>query len=84
MADCHMAGKILQGTFTEYFGYQAHGLVDIDPLPVAGNNAGTFLPAVLQGIEAEVGEFCRILMAEDATDAAFMLRFAGMIYECAT
>ena len=38
-----------------------------------GDDAGAFLPAMLQGVEAEEGDFRGVGMAEDGENAAFIL-----------
>ena len=40
---------------------------------IAGNDAGGFLAAMLERIEAEVGEVGGFGMAEDAEDATFVV-----------
>jgi hypothetical protein len=56
---------------------QAHVLVDEHLLAVAGRDAGRLLPAVLQRIEPEVGEFGDVLAgrpdAEDPTGVLWAL-----------
>jgi hypothetical protein len=37
------------------------------------DDAGAFLPAMLQGVEAEEGDFSRVGMAEDGENATFIL-----------
>ena len=68
----------LQGAqrgLVEDLGDQAHVLVDEDLLAVAGRDAGRLLPAVLQRVEAEVGELGDLLAGgPDAEDAAGVLR----------
>ncbi len=39
---------------------------------VGGDNSGTFLSPMLEGIEAKVGQFRRILVIKNSTHAAFM------------
>ena len=75
MADGQVAGEPAQGGLVEDVGDQAHGLVDDHLAAVAGDYAGTLLATVLQGVEAKVDQFGRILVAEDPADAAFMFGF---------
>ena len=48
---------------------------DAHALAVGGDDAGALLSAVLQRVEAEVGEVGRFGMAEDAEDAALVFEF---------
>ena len=49
---------------------EAHPLLDAQALAVARDDARRLLPAVLLGVEAEVGEVGRFRVAEDAEEAA--------------
>jgi hypothetical protein len=42
-------------------------------LSVKGNNAGRFLPAMLQGMQAQGRQGTRLRMAKHAKDAAFIM-----------
>jgi len=75
MTDSQVAWETLQDAFAEDIGNQAHLLVDDDLLTVSGDNARTFLAAVLQGVQAKINELGGVLMAEDSADAAFMPGF---------
>ena len=44
----------------------------MEPLAVEGDDAGGFLAAVLEGVQAERGDRRGVGMAEDAEDAAFL------------
>lgn len=54
VAYCEVAAQRRQRALVEDLGYQAHVLVDQQPLPVGRRDAGRLLPAVLEGIEAVV------------------------------
>ena len=75
MTGGQMAGKALQGAFVEDIGNQSHLLVDQDFFAVTGNNAGTFLAAVLEGVEAKIDELGGILVTENPADTTFMPGF---------
>ena len=77
MTNSHVTGKFLQTILTEHFRDQAHVLVDVYPVAVAGHDTGAFLTPVLQGIEPEVRQFCSILVPEYAANTAFVLWSAG-------
>ena len=49
--------------------------------PVAGDDAGAFLPAMLQREESVVGQDGRVRMTEDGKNAALVLRKHGGIPE---
>ena len=74
MTDGEVALERLQGRLVEDLGDQAHVLVDQDLAAVADRDAGRLLAAVLQGVEAEVGELGDVLAGRpDAEDAARVL-----------
>ena len=52
-------------------------------LAVGGGDAGALLPAVLQRVEAEVGEVRRLGVAEDAEDAALVLELVEHVVSSA-
>ena len=74
-----VAGEFLQGTLVEHVGDQAHFLVDGHLAAIAGDDAGAFLAAVLQGVEPEVDELGGVLVAEHAADAAFVAGSGGKV-----
>src|SRR5689334_10469321 len=68
VADGQRAGKSCEnGRLKNFFDF-AHGAVELEFGAVARNDAGGFLAAVLQGVEAEIGEIRGFGMAEDAED----------------
>ena len=56
----------------EVFADEAHAALGGEALAVEGDDAGRFLAAMLEGVEAERGDRGRIGMAENAEDAAFL------------
>src|SRR5439155_15440091 len=52
---------------------QTHRLVRAELPAIASDDAGTLLPAMLQGIEAIVSQFSGIRMAENAENTAIVL-----------
>ena len=77
VADCHVADQIVQDRAGENLGHEAHALVLAELLAVAGDDARALLAAVLQGVEAVVGEFGGVGMAVNAKDAAIMFGIVG-------
>src|SRR5262249_9184856 len=67
------AQRVEHGLF-EDLGHQAHVLEDDDPRTVADRDAGRLLAAMLQGVQAEVGELADLLVrCPDAEDPAGVL-----------
>jgi hypothetical protein len=46
-----------------------------EPLSVGSDDACGFLPAMLQSMKAEVGEFLRLGVGMDGDDSAFIMKF---------
>ena len=71
MAHGQMPGQGVQRGLVEDLGNEAHVLVDVDPLAVAGGYASRLLTAVLQCIQPVIGKFCYFFTGcpntEDAT-----------------
>ena len=70
VADGAVAAEAIEGLVGEDVVHQAHGLVDADLRAVGGRDAGRLLAAVLERVEAEVGQPRRLGMAEDPEQAA--------------
>jgi len=47
--------------------------VEVEFVAIAGDDAGGFLAAMLEGVESEVSEVGRFGMAEDAEDATMVV-----------
>ncbi len=79
MADSGRTGQAVMGfAIGEILADQPHMPFGIHPATVKGNDAATFLPAVLQGVQAERDQQCRIGSAINGKDAAFfphMIRY---------
>ncbi len=74
MADGQVAVQGVQVALVEDLRDQAHVLVDEDLVAVADRDAGRLLAAVLQGVQAEVGELGDLFTGgPDAEDAAGVL-----------
>ena len=75
VADGQVPGQGVQRRLVEDLGYEAHVLVDVDPLAVAGGNTSRLLTAVLQCIQPVIGKFCYFFTGcPDPEDAACVLR----------
>ena len=75
VADRDMAPQARQGRLVEDLGDQAEVLVDDDPVAVADRDAGGLLAAVLQRVQAEVGQLGDLLAGRpDPEHAALVLR----------
>jgi hypothetical protein len=75
VADRDVADQRVQRRFVEDLGHEAHVFVNEDLAAVARGDARGFLPAVLQGVEAEVAELGHLFAGSpDAEDATGILR----------
>ena len=73
MADGHRADEIVQNfRVVENLRHEAHAVVLVKFPVVAGDDAGAFLPAMLQGVKAVISQLGGIRMAENAEDSAVM------------
>jgi hypothetical protein len=75
VANGQRARQIREYGLGEYIGDEAHAFSSVDVFAVAGGNAGALLPAVLQGVEAEVSEFRSFGAAVDGDNTAFVVEF---------
>ena len=73
VADGGVAGKVRDHFRRENLLHQAHGFVDVELRAVGGSDAGGFLAAMLQRVEAEVRHLGGFGMAEDAEHAAMIV-----------
>ena len=69
------AGQAAQHLRREDIGDVAHGFVAVNLAAVARGDAGAFLAAMLQRIQAQIGEVGGFGMAVDGEDAAFLVEF---------
>ena len=71
MADGDVAGEVAEVLFVEDLGDEAHAGAGVDLVAVCGGDAGAFLAAVLQGVDAVEGDagyvFAGGVHPEDAT-----------------
>ena len=83
MADREVALERVERGLVEDLRDQAHVLVDQDLAAVADRDAGRLLAAVLEGVEAEVGQLGDVLARRpDPEDAAGVLRALVLGVEC--
>src|SRR5713101_6032074 len=73
VADGEAARELCEHAWLENFFDFAHRAMDVQLFAVAGNDAGGFLAAMLQGVETEIGEVRRFRMAEDAEDTTLVV-----------
>ena len=74
MADGEVAGQLAQHVFGEDFGDQAHALDIAQVIAVGGGDAGGFLAAMLEGVEAEIDLAGGFRVAVDGHYAAFFFK----------
>src|SRR5262249_3191569 len=73
VTDSGGAGKFVQNIGLEDFFDLSHGAVGGKFAVVGRNDAGRFLSAMLQRIQAQVGELGRLLVAVDPDDATVVV-----------
>src|SRR5207237_4175769 len=71
--DRSAAGQTAERLLSEDIRDEAHGLVQMDGGAVPGCDAGGFLPAVLQGMDAQIREIGRLRVSEDPDHAALVV-----------
>jgi hypothetical protein len=74
VADGHGAGELGEDVVGEDFRDQAHALDVGETLTVGGGDAGGFLAAMLEGVEAEIDLTGSVGMAVDGDYAAFFAK----------
>src|SRR4051812_16460000 len=75
MADRHAAGQALDDLFrAEIIADEARTAMRAELLAVKGDDAGGFLAAMLQRVQAERRQCRRVGMAVDPEDAAFVMK----------
>ena len=73
VADGRGAGQVRDHFRRENLLHVAHGLVHVQVRAVGRGDASRFLPAMLQRVEAEIGQLRGLGMAENAEDAAVIV-----------
>ena len=79
MADGHMTWKLFKAGFREDLRNQPHVFMNKNLFSVGRDDSRTLLASVLQGVEAEIGQFGCICMVENSANTAFMFRASGWI-----
>ena len=72
MPDGHVSRERVQHIAVENLRDQTHALVGAELIAIGADDAGALLPAMLQGVEAVVGQIGGVGMAVNAEDAAIM------------
>ena len=72
VADGDGADHVVQDVPMEDLRHQPHAFMGVELFAVGGDDAGAFLSAVLEGVEAVVGQFGGVGVAVNAEDAAVM------------
>ena len=67
--------------FGEVVAHQAEAPLGVEAVAVESNDAGCFLAAVLQGVQAERGDGGSLGVSEDAEDATFLAQAIGVWIE---
>src|SRR6185437_2075787 len=63
--------------------HQAHALFDAQLHAFGSSDAGGFLPAMLKGVKAKIGELGSLFVTENAEDAALDVKVVVVEMECA-
>ena len=79
VSDGETAGEAGEDVGGKDVGDEAHGLVAVNVAAVGGSDAGGFLSAMLQGVEAEIGELGGFGMVVDRHHAAFFVQLVENI-----
>ena len=74
VADRQVARKLREHAGLKNFFHFAHGAMQMQIDSVAGDNAGGFLPAMLQSIKSQVGQLRGFFVAEDPEHATFVVK----------
>ena len=80
VADGQSAAHLREHIFGEDVGDRAHGLVRARGQAVGGDDAGRFLAAMLQRMQAEVSQLLRLRVREDRDHAALVVKFVGSLH----
>src|SRR6267142_279544 len=81
VADGCATGEFIQNVRRENFFDFAHGTVSVEFGAIGRDDAGGFLAAMLERVEAEIDELCRFGMAEDSDDTAVVVEVVVLICE---
>ena len=76
--DRDVTGKRLQRLFVERFRNLPHRSRDAKLLAVGGGNAGALLAAMLERVEAKVGEIGGLRMSEDSKNTTLVFKWAWL------
>lgn len=81
MANCDVAGKLIELRFVEDVGDEADSGDRLEDVVVDGNDSGAFLAAVLESVESEVAETRRFWVAVDSHNSALFARLVVVVIE---
>ena len=74
MAERGVARQAREHFGLKNIGHQAHAFFEMQFAPVARNDSGRFLAAMLQRVEAQIGHLRGFGMAEDAAHSAVIVK----------
>ncbi len=81
VADRQIAGKIGQDRWRKYFLDFTHRTVEVQFAAIAGDDSSRFLAAMLQRVQAKVGQLRRLFMAEYAEHTTFVVKTVVCVSE---
>lgn len=73
MSDRIASFELGEGISFENLWNQPHLTMGVKSTPIGGDDSGTLLATMLEGVKPVVGDFCRVGMVEYAEHAAVML-----------
>ncbi len=82
VSDGKRAGDAGQRVGVEDVGDQPHGFVQLERLAVGSNDAGRLLPAMLQGIQAQVSQLGGFRVTIERHHATFFTQLIGQDFHC--
>ncbi len=81
VADGQASGHTRQRFIIEDVGHQPHGFVEQNALPIRGGDPGGFLAAMLQSVQAQIGQGGGLGVAPDGDHAAFFPKLVRLAVE---
>src|SRR5260370_25308350 len=81
VADRQIAGKIGQDRWRKYFLDFTHRPAEVQFAAIAGDDSSRFLAAMLQRVQAKVGQLRRLVMADYAEHTTFFVKTVVCVSE---
>ncbi len=75
VSDCGISRQSVDHLLGKHFSYVTHSLVAQNLVTIRGGNSSAFLPAMLEGVKAQVGELCCLRVSIDGEDPTVIVEF---------